>query len=448
VKIWKKPGVASTWLCYIIRVATMPEILNSRKIDLDQKLSPEQVSLLRVIAGLAAARQAPLYIVGGCVRDLLLGIPATDLDLVVEGDAISLAQALASQSGGRVTTHLHFGTAQWFPPGPGQRALDFISARSEIYKHNAALPTVKPGTLRDDLVRRDFSINTLAIRLDGEHWGELRDDLGGLDDLRQGQIRVLHPNSFMDDPTRMVRAVRYEQRYGFRIVPETMSMIPPARGLIGLLSAERIRHELDLLLDEEKAVAMLGRLAELDLLQPIHPVLRWNDSIQAHFINGLRRLPQYQSKSILASMGKHILGWHFWLMDFVSIDLESLEQRLHFRANLYSSLLAASALSADLQSNRELKPSQWVARLEDMPLTAVYAVLLATQNGTARQNLYSYLETWRHVKPKTNGHKLMKLGLLPGPRYQQILQRLRNAWLDEEVKTEGEEIKLLDTLTK
>ncbi len=100
--------------------------------------------------------------------------------------------------------------------------LDFISTRSETYKHSAALPTVKPGTLKDDLVRRDFTINTLAVRLDGEHWGELRDDLGGLDDLKRGLVRVLHPKSFQDDPTRLFRAVRYEQRYGFQIVPETV----------------------------------------------------------------------------------------------------------------------------------------------------------------------------------------------------------------------------------
>ena len=210
----------------------MPGILNFKGSDLERKLSPQQFTLLKEVAGVAATRHLPLYLVGGFVRDLLLGMPATDFDLVVEGDAIPLARALAVKYGGRVTAHVRFGTAQWFRPGSGHHALDFISTRSEIYKHPAALPTVSPGVLIDDLRRRDFTINTLALRLDGKHWGELCDELRGLDDLNLGLVRVLHPGSFMDDPTRIFRAVRYEQRYGFQIVPETLSLIPPARDLI------------------------------------------------------------------------------------------------------------------------------------------------------------------------------------------------------------------------
>ena len=217
----------------------MPGILKYQESDLEKTLSPQQLTLLRVVAGVAAARHLPLYLVGGFVRDLLLGIPATDFDLVVEGDAISLARTLAAQYGGRVTAHVHFGTAQWFPPESDNLAIDLTSTRSETYKHNAALPSVKSGTLMDDLLRRDFTINTLAVRLDGDHWGELRDEQGGLDDLKQGQVRVLHQGSFRDDPTRLFRAVRYEQRYGFRIVPETLSLMRPAYPLISLLSAQR-----------------------------------------------------------------------------------------------------------------------------------------------------------------------------------------------------------------
>jgi tRNA nucleotidyltransferase (CCA-adding enzyme) len=443
-----KRGVVNASLCYIIRVNNMADMLDYQRFDLDQTLSPEQVSLLRIVADAASARQLPLYLVGGFVRDLLLGSSAKDFDLVVEGNAIPLARALAEQHGGKVTTHIPFGTAQWFLADPSHRVLDFISTRSETYKHNAALPTVKLGTLTDDLLRRDFTINTLALRLDGDHWGELRDDLAGLDDLKRGLVRVLHPASFQDDPTRLFRAVRYEQRYGFRIFPETLSLIPQARALIGLLSAERIRHELDLVLEEEKAVAMLNRLAELDLLKPVHTVLPWNDKTRQRFLMGSRPLPEFPSKFTPASADKSFLGWHFWLMEVASKDLESLERRLHFRANLFSSLLAASTLSAALPSFIGYKPSQWVAQLEDMPLMAVYAVFLATRAGKLRQDLYNFLETWRHVKPKTNGHDLKKRGLTPGPCYQQILQRLRDAWLDGKVKTENEELKLLDTLTR
>jgi tRNA nucleotidyltransferase (CCA-adding enzyme) len=442
-----KRCVAIISLCYIIRVQAMPEVMNYQKSDLARTLSSQQLSLLRMVADMAAIRRLPLYLVGGFVRDLLLGCPAADFDLVVEGDAISFARALAAQYGGKVTAHLPFGTAQWFPPISDRHALDFISTRSETYKHTAALPTVSPGTLTDDLVRRDFTINTLALRLDGEHWGELRDDLGGLNDLKRGLVRVLHPESFQDDPTRLFRAARYEQRYGFQIAPETASLMPQAHPLIGALSAERVRHELDRMLEEEKAAAMLSRLAELDLLQPVHPSLMWNNTMQERFLNALRLLPEYPLKLNQTSAGTSFLGWHFWLMGVASIDLESLNRRLHFRAKLFDSLLAASTLSVDMPSLIGSKPSRWVRRLENLPLTAVYAVLLTTSVGKARQNLHKYLETWRHVKPKTNGYDLMKRGLPPGPRFQQVLQRLREAWLDEEVKTNDEEMKLLDSMT-
>ncbi len=425
----------------------MANILNYRRSDLRKALHPDQAVLLRLVSDAASLRGTPLYLVGGFVRDLLLGSPATDFDLVVEGDAISLAKALAAQYGGKVTAHLRFGTARWFPPDTGHHALDFISTRSETYKHTAALPTVKPGTLKDDLARRDFTINTLALRLDGDHWGELRDELGGLDDLKLGLLRVLHPESFQDDPTRLFRAVRYEQRYGFQIVPETLSLMPQAHPLIDLLSAQRLRHELDLMLEEEQVVGMLRRLADLDLLQPVHPSLTWNGTTRQRFLNGLRLLPEYPLKANPLSAGKSFLGWHLWLMEVAPNNLESLERRLHFHANLFTSLLAASALFSDLPSLIELKPSRWVRRLQDLPLTAVYAVSLATPEGKAQQNLHKYLETWRYVKPKTNGHDLMKRGLPPSPRYQQVLQRLRDAWLDEEVKTENEEMRLLDKLT-
>jgi tRNA nucleotidyltransferase (CCA-adding enzyme) len=426
----------------------MPDVLNHQKFDLDQILSAQQVTLLRLVAQAAVTRQIPVYLVGGFVRDLLLGGPAMDFDLVVEGDAIAFAKALAAQYGGRVTAHIRFGTAQWFLPDSGHHALDFISTRSETYQHPAALPTVKPGRLTDDLARRDFTINTLALRIDGEHWGELRDDRGGLVDLKRGLVSVLHPQSFKDDPTRLFRAVRYEQRYGFQIAPETLALIPSARQLIDSLSAQRLRHELDLVLEEEKAVAMLGRLAELDLLQPVHPALRWNDTMQGRFINGLRLAQECHCKPIPASAGRSFLGWHFWLMEVASTDIKSIEQRLHFHADLLESMLVASTLFTDLPSLAGMKPSQCVTWLEAMPLTAVYAVFLTIPDGKARQNLHNYLETWRHVKPKTNGHDLKKRGLPPGPRYQQVLFRLRQAWLDGEVETEREEVKLLDKLIK
>jgi tRNA nucleotidyltransferase (CCA-adding enzyme) len=403
-------------------------------------LTPERFSLLKKVMDMATARRLPLYIVGGFVRDLLLGRAATDFDLVVEGDAIALAHGLANKYGGKITAHSKFGTAQWFLPQTllvtHYSSLDLVSARSETYKHPAALPTVRLGNMTDDLRRRDFTVNTLALRLDGDHFGELRDELNGQTDLQRGIIRVLHSRSFIDDPTRIFRAVRYEQRLGFKIDEETLALFPDALPLINRLSPERVRHELDLILEEENAASMLHRLAELNVLKAVHPALRWNRSIQKRF----EKIPGGASAARLA------MAWMAWLVDCSGNEIETMNNRLHFNASLRQAITAASALFQELDSLAGKKPSQVVARLDNVPLSALSAVELFAARGKARKNLENYINVWRHVKPQTTGHTLKKLGLEPGPAYQSILLRLKNAWLDGEIASEQEEQALLDKI--
>ena len=216
------------------------------RLDIPRFIPTSRLVLLRQVAALSAHLGLPAYLVGGFVRDALLKQPINDFDLVVEGDAVKLGRALVKQFGGRLTVHAPFKTAAWFlPVGVGSRYgteehrpystpestidfIDLISARSETYARPAALPTVKLGTLADDLRRRDFTINALAVRLDGDHFGELSDPLGGRADLQRGLVRVLHSNSFVDDPTRLLRAVRYAERYGFKIESGSEALIPLA----------------------------------------------------------------------------------------------------------------------------------------------------------------------------------------------------------------------------
>lgn len=424
------------------------------KSRLEASLAPGQLRLLHLAADAASQSGLPLYIIGGSVRDLILGFAIQDLDLTVEGDAIALARALAKRHGGRVTAHSKFGTAKWFLPKDlhteSSETLDLISARSETYKHPAALPTVKPGNLDDDIRRRDFTINTLAIRLDGDHFGELRDDLGGMDDLKQGIVRTLHAKSFIDDPTRMYRAVRYAERYGFKIAEETLALIPEARPLIEKLSAQRIRHELDLILEEWNAAAMLARLAALDLLQPIHPALTFDESMRErlthlHTYRGLQHLSPWNITKG-EQMHPSDLGWLLWLMSLSQEEVSALNDRLHFTADLLAALFAVSKMYAAQPSFIGLKPSQCVERLESYPLAAVEAVGYAAKDPRVKECFDEYISKWRYIKPHLNGDDLKALGVEPGPRYAVILRRLRNAWLDGEVKTEAEEKALLKTL--
>jgi tRNA nucleotidyltransferase (CCA-adding enzyme) len=395
--------------------------------------------------------------VGGLPRDLALGRPGADFDLVVEGDAIALAKALAARYGGKVIAHERFGTAKWmlgesteYRDGAGAESsaqtvignhLDLASARTERYRQAAQLPRVWVGSIDDDLRRRDFTINALAIRLDSSHFGRVYDHFGALDDLDHGIVRVLHHRSFRDDPTRMYRAVRYEQRYGFKISPDTVALMAAARDLVGRLSAHRIRHELDLILEEDRSGAMVRRLATLDLLRPIHPLLPSDKVV-------LRRLATRASwKAIsLPNLSRRSLGWLLWLMDLPAREIGSVERRLHFGRELRGALLAASRLRRELADMASWRPSRVAAHLRAVAPEAVYAVGVAAPTGRAKQLCEEYLTHWRHVRPTITGHDLKERGLEPGPQFATILRDLRDAWLDGSVSNRAAERERLEAL--
>ncbi|MRR31593.1 CBS domain-containing protein, partial [bacterium] len=262
---------------------------------IEKALPPCRLALLRQIIELSRQDHQALYIVGGFVRDLLLDIPSQDFDIVVEGDAIRLARLLADKYGGKVTAHRRFGTAKWQikeihvslkeqlgcttnDASDLPEALDLISARTEFYDRPTALPIVESSSIKQDLHRRDFTINTLALRLDGSHFGELQDYWGGLNDLKKKQVKVLHSLSFVDDPTRMLRAVRFEQRFGFNIESRTLELMAEARENLKQISGDRIRHEFNLILEEYDPCKVLNRLMELNLLSAVHPGLVWQDA--------------------------------------------------------------------------------------------------------------------------------------------------------------------------
>ncbi len=428
---------------------------------LKEALPPDRFALMRAVAEEGERRKMAVYVVGGFVRDLLLGRPSLDFDIVVEGDAIALARALARKYGGRVTTHRRFGTAKWFLPASPSALpfphpndlpfLDLITARTEFYERPTALPTVERGSIKLDLHRRDFTINTLAIRLDGRRFGELYDYWGGLNDLERGLVRVLHSLSFIDDPTRMLRAVRYEQRYGFRIEARTLQLMDEARPLLARLSGDRVRHELDLILDEPRAPDMLARLSELDLLRHIHPDLPWDDALRARLQKGLDASPPDDFGSLPDLSGvprRRALGYLLWLSALPPARLRDVTRRLRFAAPLRKALVAAARLRADLPDLVGSPPSAWVSRLDEVHPLAVYALYLCASVNEEKKALHAYLARWRFVAPRTDGHVLRERGLPPGPVYRRILNRLRQAYLDGEITNEEEEKALLEQLIR
>ncbi len=418
---------------------------------LESALPSARLDLIKKISAEARARHMALYVVGGFVRDLLLDRPSQDFDIVVEGDAIALGKALARKYGGRVTSHARFGTAKWFLDDYDSdeqipALLDLISARTEFYEHPSALPTVERGSIKLDLHRRDFTINTLALRLDGSHYGELHDYWGGLADLERGLVRVLHSLSFVDDPTRMLRAVRYEQRYDFVIESRTRELMDQARTLLEKLSSERVRHELDLILDEPRAVEMLLRLSELGLLKNIHPELEF----KAEDLAGLNEnLPEEFSglQTSAVQPFRRSLAWLLWLSPRPLAQIKQIARRLRLSALLSRLCLHVAELRLELPDLVGSPPSRWVGRLEDIQDIALYTVYLtATRN--VKETIIEYMDHWRSVKPIASGHDLRDYGLPPGPEYRHLLRRLKNAWLDGEITKPEEEQTLLKKLLK
>lgn len=401
----------------------------------DPNLLPsEKQTLLSNIANLAASLGMPCYVVGGFVRDLLLRRPVNDLDVVVEGDAIKLGNKLVETYGGKLTTHFKFHTAIWHLPDSDD-FVDLITARKETYDRPGALPSVTPATIEDDLRRRDFTINAMALRLDGESFGEIHDPLKGQTDLERGVIRVLHPKSFVDDPTRIFRAIRYEGRYGFTLDADTQALInPEALKVLHSLSGERLRHELDLILDEDHSVTLLLRVASLRVLAAIHPKMPEFNAENEDFLEMDMRLD--------VQADRRVMGYMLWFIDLAEADVITLANRLDFTNELTLAVWAAAQLKRGLPHLIDSRPSEWTYALEKLPLLSIYAVYLVSRENA----LLSYISIWRHVKPQTSGDDLKKLGLQPGPRFGEILTELRSAWLDGVLSNKTEEEELLRSL--
>jgi tRNA nucleotidyltransferase (CCA-adding enzyme) len=421
-----------------------PEIARS----MEELLPAELLQLLRSVGSTASTMGCPLYVVGGFVRDLLLGQPTFDVDLVVEGDAIALAKLLTQERGGRVRSHRRFGTAKWIPEADQQapvESLDFVTARIEFYEHPTALPTVERSSIRQDLHRRDFTINTLAIRLDETHWGELLDFYGGERDLRDGLVRVLHSLSFVEDPTRILRAARFEQRFGFRIEPQTARLIDDALGMLSRVSGERIRHELYLILAEDAPEHALARLDELGVLSAISSGLHWDTWLQSKFGalrqaavvsrgEGLPPLPSLYLALLTCRLDDTALQHLLQRLRIVSDDRHLAEEVRQLRS-LEEQLSAPGLAPSEIY--RLLQPTSWAARL-------VFRV--ATDSWLVRQRLDQYETHWKATQTEVDGSYLRAMGVPGGPVYRSILDAVLSARLDGKVSTRQEEEALVASL--
>ncbi|RLT39228.1 MAG: CBS domain-containing protein [Chloroflexi bacterium] len=467
IKLWGKQTEASH---------SLPDV--SR--HLAEHLTPIQHRLLRLVGEMATEYGHAVYVVGGFARDLLLDrirdrIGGPDMDIVVEGDAIALLEAMQARCGGRIVTHRRFGTAKWLLDEPAHPIvgsellaemgvlpahLDLVTARTEFYTEPTVLPTVEQGSIKLDLHRRDFTINTLAIVLTPDRWGDLLDFYGGLADLRLGLIRVLHSLSFVDDPTRILRAVRYEQRFDFRIEERTLELLMDAVPLVDRVSPARIRHELDRIFQEAEPCKALFRMDQLGVLAAIYPQLATTPALAAQC--EALRLRLATADPSLEETGEAIERLYWGLLvypllpsqgmdadeEVVSGVIGELTERLKLRGETTRLMLRLAHLKAhrDEMTDPSLRPSRAVEILDRSSLAARLLFGLAENDPVIDSYLRRFQDEWRHIRPTVTGRDLAGLGIRPGPVFGHILRHLSAALLDGEIAGEAAERRLLAAL--
>jgi tRNA nucleotidyltransferase (CCA-adding enzyme) len=372
-------------------------------------------------------RAEGVYVVGGTVRDILLGEQNFDVDVAVEGDAIEFARAVAEALGGRATPHERFGTAV-VSYGDGDR-VDVVTTRTELYDAPAALPTVERASLREDLFRRDFTINAMAASLKPADFGRLVDPFGGRADLEAGVLRVLHNLSFIDDPTRIFRGIRYEARYGFRFEEHTARLARGCidMGLVGDLSSARLRDELVTLLEDPGAAGGIRRLGELGADHAIHPRLRADEEAVGLFERALAARDE---------LGVEIPAWRVGLAalgrGLTPEETYDWLERLKVRrrdANLVAGAIAVAARIVERLRAEELAPAD-VAALADAFAPDAPLLALAIED---RAELRDYFTRLRDVELEIGGADLAELGLEESPRVGEILGELRRRKLNGEL---------------
>ena len=308
-----------------------------------------------------------------------------------------------------------------------------------------ALPKVERSSIKQDLHRRDFTINTLAIRLDPDHWGELLDFYGGESDLREGIIRVLHSLSFVDDPTRMLRAARLESRLGFRLDPRSEGMIADALPLLKRVSGDRIRHELEQIFDEPEPARVLSRLDELGVLAYIHPDLRCDKWLQGRCAALHREL----SRETWDLKPEEDVFLHLALLAYRldEAQLETFISRLKIKRDDADDLRLLPNLRAALSGvGRARRPSAVYGLLQPFPARLLAVAWVASGSGRQKAQLLRYQTEWRTVETEISGGDLKEMGLRPSPLFGQLLDALRDARLDGKVSTRQDEDALLKRL--
>ena len=389
----------------------------------------EGLRLAGILAAEGESEAEAAYLVGGSVRDALLGLTPGDMDLSVVGDAPQFAASFADKGGGVVEAVSQFGTARvGLPAG----RFDLAMSRTETYATPGALPTVKSSGIQEDLSRRDFTINAMAVDLSPSNWGDLVDPHGGFSDTARRRIQILHPGSFRDDPTRIFRAIRYEQRLGFNLDPGALSLMKRDWDYMDLISAARVRGELEKILGDPLRADILAAAEDRDVLAGIDISFR----VSRAALQAMRRNPD---RDILFYLALATAS----LTENEALSLVTrLEPPQEWREIILSSPRYRGMSS--ILRNENLSPSEVVAVLGEFPLPLLEAQRALTGSTNQKSRLDQYLGILRHVRPEITGADLLGAGVPQGPEIGIMLDEVLRARMDGRVKTKEEEMAFVD----
>ncbi|MCX5895063.1 MAG: CBS domain-containing protein, partial [Proteobacteria bacterium] len=414
---------------------------------LKERLAKPVVLLLRDIGNVADSLGYNVFAVGGFVRDVFLRLENYDIDIVVEGDGIRFARKFAARYGCEIKIHRRFGTAVMFLKNGSK--VDVASARLEYYEHPAAPPKVEWSSIKLDLYRRDFTINTLAIQLNKSCWGNLIDFFGATRDIKEKFIRVLHNLSFVEDPSRIFRAIRFEQRFSFRLSKLTKSLIENAvkMNFLNNLTGKRISTELLLILKEDKVLSTLKRISELGLLTCIHPSIQYDSRLKS-LLKNIKDVLSWFDLLFLDDQCEEWVVYFLGLIDHLTVD-ETSSLCARFHINKKDSLKIAAAKTqghAVLQwmlSKRSFKNSELYRNLNAQPVEVCLYLMAKTNQKSVKKAFSLYFTHLQNTSIHVSGNDLVRLGIQPGKIYKQILTDLLEAVLNKEVSGRKGEIEYI-----
>ena len=413
------------------------------------RLPARHLQVLRQVGRLADERGLSVFLVGGVVRDLLLRRKTWDLDLTVERDGIAFARLVADRHRAGLAEFERFATSRLvFKDG---LKMDIATTRRDSYAQPTALPNVEPASIREDLYRRDFTINAMAIQLNAAQFGLLHDPYGGRHDLKARTIRLLHAGSFQDDPTRIFRAIRFEQRFGFHLEGETASLLAQAAStnVIQQLSGPRLRNEILLLFAERDPVCMIARLAKINLLRFLHRRLSYGTNVKRVVTAVPRALAWWARRFPDSQIDRPILYLMALSSESNPLVVATMIRRLALSREQAKNVTVGGGridrARKRLIGARAMRPSQVYRLLADFS-DEVLVLLLARQLARRhmpqlsllKRQLVSYVKN-RVVKTSLTGRDLQAMGLKPGPQYKTILSKLLDARIDGVIATEADE---------